>query len=61
MGKYNVSISDVIQTERKKGTVVPLILLTHHVHEKGVREAIRKIDGMKAMIRGKSRLIRIEA
>jgi len=61
LGKYNVSISDVIQTERKSGTVVPLILLTHHVHEKDIREAIRIIDGMKSMIRAKSRMIRIEA
>ncbi|MBI4971851.1 MAG: homoserine dehydrogenase [Candidatus Omnitrophica bacterium] len=61
LGKHNVSISDVIQTERKSGTVVPLILLTHHVHEKDIREAIRIIDGMKTMIRAKSRLIRIEA
>lgn len=61
LGKNNVSISDVIQTERKNGTVVPLILLTHHVHEKDIREAIRSIDGIKSMIRAKSRMIRIEA
>lgn len=61
LGRHNVSISDVIQTERKHGTVVPLILLTHHVHEKDIRDAIRQIDGMKSVIRAKSRMIRIEA
>ncbi|MBI4397900.1 MAG: homoserine dehydrogenase [Candidatus Omnitrophica bacterium] len=61
LGKYNVSISDVIQSERKSGTVVPLILLTHHVHEKEIRSAVERIDAMKSMIRSKSRVIRIEA
>ncbi len=61
LGKHDVSISDVIQTERKTGTVVPLILLTHHVHEKDIRAAVCQIDGMKSMIRAKSRVIRIEA
>lgn len=61
LGRHNVSISDVIQTERKSGNVVPLILLTHHVYEADIRSAIRRIDSLRAFVRGKSRMIRIEA
>lgn len=59
LGKYSISISDVIQKERSVGSVVPLILLTHDAHESDVREAIRVIDKDKS-IRGKSQVLRIE-
>lgn len=59
LGSNNISISDVIQKERKVGSVVPLILLTHDSHEKDVRKSIQQIDGLK-MTRGKSQVIRIE-
>jgi hypothetical protein len=52
LGKYKISISDVMQRERSAGSVVPLILLTHHTHEKNLRAAIREIDRM-ACIKGK--------
>jgi len=60
LGAYKVSISDVIQTERKSGTVVPLIMLSHDANEKAVRGAIRRIQSL-AVVRGKPQVLRIEA
>jgi len=60
LGKHNVSISDVIQKEQKSGTMVPLILLTYNVNEQNIRQAIKKIDSNRSMIRAKTRIIRIE-
>ena len=60
LGRHRVSISDVIQKERKAGGVVPLILLTHDAPEKELRMAIREIDSLDA-VKGKSQVIRIEA
>ncbi len=59
LGNHGVSISDVIQTERKIGNVVPLIMLTHHASEGAIRGAVRTIDHLP-VIKGKSHLIRIE-
>ncbi len=59
LGRHRISISDVIQRERKVGGVVPLILLTHDTPEKELRTAVGQIDRMQA-IRGKSQVIRIE-
>ena len=59
LGKYQISISDVMQRERSAGRVVPLILLTHDTHEKDLRAAIREIDGMSC-IKGRIQVIRIE-
>lgn len=60
LGAYKVSISDVIQTERKSGTVVPLIMLSHDANEKAVCGAIRRIQSL-AVVRGKPQVLRIEA
>jgi len=60
LGGHRISISDVIQKERKAGGVVPLILLTHDASEKDIRLATREIDRMN-LVRGKSQVIRIEA
>ncbi len=59
LGKYKISISDVMQRERSAGRVVPLILLTHDTHEKDLRAAIREIDRMSC-IKKKTQVIRIE-
>ncbi len=59
LGAHHVSISDVIQTERKVGNVVPLIMISHHSAETAIQEAAKKIDRLP-VIRGKSHLIRIE-
>lgn len=59
LGKHGVSISDVIQRERSAGQVVPLILLTHDVHEKDLRKAIGFINKL-SFAKGKAQVIRIE-
>ncbi len=59
LGGHKISISDVIQKERSAGSIVPLILLTHHAHEKNVRQAITRIDRLNG-VRGKSQVLRIE-
>ncbi|MBI4388224.1 MAG: homoserine dehydrogenase [Candidatus Omnitrophica bacterium] len=59
LGKYQISISDVIQKEWRVGSVVPLILLTHAAHEEAVRKAVKVIDQL-SIIRGKSQVLRIE-
>jgi len=60
LGRHRISISDVIQKERRAGSVVPLILLTHDAPERELRMAIREIDRLPA-VQGKSQVIRIEA
>ena len=59
LGRHQISISDVIQKERKAGSVVPLILLTHDAPEKELRTALAEIDRLH-VIRGRSQVIRIE-
>jgi homoserine dehydrogenase len=59
VGEHSISISDVIQKERRHGSVVPLILLTHPAHEHDVRDAIKAIDKLK-VVRGKSQVLRME-
>lgn len=59
LGRHRISISDVIQKERKAGSVVPLILLTHDAPERELRLAIREIDRLN-VVKGKSQVIRIE-
>ncbi|MBI4115127.1 MAG: homoserine dehydrogenase [Candidatus Omnitrophica bacterium] len=60
LGRHRVSISDVIQKERKLGGIVPLILLTHDAPENQLRMAIKEIDRL-GIARGGSQVIRIEA
>jgi homoserine dehydrogenase len=59
LGRFRISISDVIQQERSAGKIVPLIMLTHEAHEKSVRQAVKAIDRMKP-IKGRSQVLRIE-
>lgn len=59
LGRHRISISDVIQKERKAGSVVPLILLTHDAPEKELRSAIKEIDRLQ-IAQGRSQVIRIE-
>ena len=59
LGRHRISISDMIQKERRMGSVVPLILLTHDAPERELRLAIREIDRL-SVVRGKSQVIRIE-
>ena len=59
LGKYNISITSVIQKERKEGKAVPLVVLTHRAIERDVRAAIREIDRLP-IVAGKTVIIRVE-
>ena len=60
LGQHKISISDVIQKERRIGSVVPLILMTHDTQDFRIRRAIRAIDRMDA-VKGKAQVLKIEA
>ncbi len=59
LGKSKISISDVMQRERKAGQVVPLIVLTHEASEKDLQGAIKNIDKLSC-IKKKTQVLRIE-
>lgn len=59
LGRHNISISDVIQKERRAGSVVPLILLTHDTHEDSIRKAVQTIDRF-LIVKEKTQVLRIE-
>ncbi len=59
LGRHNISISDVIQKERRAGSVVPLILLTHGTQEDSVRKAVQVIDRL-SILKEKTQVLRIE-
>lgn len=59
LGHNGISISDVIQKERRAGSVVPLILLTHDTQEESVRKAVQIIDRL-SVLKQKTQVIRIE-
>lgn len=59
LGKHKISISDVIQKERRLGSVVPLILLTHGTQENLLRRAIQVIDRLP-VLKEKTQVLRIE-
>ena len=59
LGRQKISISDVIQKERRLGSVVPLILLTHGTQEHSLRRAVHAIDRL-AVLKEKAQVLRIE-
>lgn len=59
LGAHNISISSVIQKDRKIGGAVPLVILTHNARERSLREAIAEIQKMD-IIHDKIIYIRIE-
>ncbi len=59
LGRHGISISDVIQKERRAGSVVPLILLTHGTQEDSIRKAVQVIDRLP-ILKHKTQVIRIE-
>ena len=59
LGKHKISISDVIQKERRLGSVVPLILLTHGTQEHLLRRAVQVIDRL-SVLKEKTQVLRIE-
>ncbi len=59
LGKNGISIASVIQKERMKEQIVPIVLMTHEAKESSVKQAFSEIDAMP-MIRRKSVAMRIE-
>lgn len=58
LGKYEISITSMIQPERQSGGV-PIVMMTHDAKEANVRKALAEIDAL-AVIKEQSRFIRIE-
>lgn len=59
LGQHGISISSVIQKERREGKSVPVIIMTHEAAEGNVQSAIQEIDAMDD-ISAKSMLMRVE-
>ena len=59
LGERNISISSVIQKERREGKSVPLMIMTHEAIESDVQASLREIDDL-SVITAKSVLIRVE-
>lgn len=58
-GDHDISISSVIQEERKDGGIVPLVLVTHHALESNFRDAVKKIEELD-IIKNRAVYVRIE-
>lgn len=59
LGKYNISISSVIQKERNQAKAVPIVMLTHQAQEKNMAQAVEEINKL-SFIKKKIVLIRIQ-
>ncbi len=59
LGKYEISITSMMQPERQIGGGVPIVMMTHDAKEANVRKALAEIDAL-AVIKEQSRFIRIE-
>ncbi|MBI5888486.1 MAG: homoserine dehydrogenase [Deltaproteobacteria bacterium] len=59
LGAHNISISSVIQKDRKVGGAVPLVILTHNALEKELRGAVEEIGKMDIIFE-KPVFVRIE-
>jgi len=59
LGKYNISISSVIQRGRQIDGAVPIFMLIHETIEEYVGKALSEIDSLPVTL-DKTRLIRIE-
>jgi len=46
LGKHGISISSVLQKERKQGQPVPLVILTHRSIERGLQSALHDINAL---------------
>lgn len=59
LAKFGISIASVTQKERLKSQVVPVVMISHEVKEKNMRNALKMIDKLRD-IKEKSFAIRIE-
>lgn len=59
LGKHGIGIATVIQKERKRSGVVPVVMLTHEAVERHMAAALKEIDRL-SVIRKKTIRVRIE-
>jgi homoserine dehydrogenase len=59
LGRLQISIASVLQSERRIGGVVPVVIMTHRAREKNVRKALSAIDRMP-YVKAKTAIIRVE-
>ena len=59
LGSHRISIASVLQKDRRREQIVPVVMMTHDARERDVQEALAEIDRL-AMIRRKSVSIRME-
>ncbi|MDP8263455.1 MAG: homoserine dehydrogenase [Candidatus Ancaeobacter aquaticus] len=60
LGKYEISISSVMQKERNvKGGTVPVLMLTHKAKERNLKNALKELDRL-SVIKSKTIMIRME-
>ena len=59
LAKHNISIASVTQKERRAGSAVPIVMMTHESMEKNMSKALREINGLKVVDRKMVR-IRVE-
>ncbi|MEE8185495.1 MAG: homoserine dehydrogenase [Thermodesulfobacteriota bacterium] len=59
LGNHNISISSVIQKDRKIGEVVPVVIVTHQAKERELLAALNDIDKMDVILE-KTKYLRIE-
>ncbi len=50
LGKHNISLATVIQTERKDMGAVPVVMTTHESREKDVRRALNEINKLETVL-----------
>jgi len=60
LGKYDISISSMIQPERHEVGAVPIVIMTHEAKEANIRSALSEIDAL-SVVKEKSLFIRIES
>ena len=58
-GQYNISIASVTQKIENKLSAVPVVMLTHHVKERLLKEALEQLD-LLPVVKGKPVAIRME-
>jgi len=59
LGKFNISISSVIQKEQQKGNKVPVIIMTYEAEERNMKLSLEEIDKLP-VVKEKTFAIRME-
>lgn len=59
LGSRRISIASVLQKDRRREHIVPVVMMTHECRERDVQEALEVIDRLAA-VRRKSVFIRVE-